>query len=162
MLQEENPYQSPEEPANWGGVGPTDEWPIDDLPIASAGARFVNYLLDSVCYVLLAMGVGIMTVLVGGEAALDAVDRVPDIVFGSVILLLYYVPQESLMGKTLAKFLTGTKVVAADGSVPPLGAIIGRTFCRMIPFEPFSFFGGNGSPRGWHDRISGTKVVSTR
>jgi hypothetical protein len=32
---------------------------------------------------------------------------------------------------------------------------LGRTFCRLIPFEHFSFFGS----RGWHDSLSRTDVV---
>jgi hypothetical protein len=37
--------------------------------------------------------------------------------------------------------------------------ILGRTFSRFVPFEPFSFL---GSGHGWHDRWSDTRVVRTR
>ena len=31
---------------------------------------------------------------------------------------------------------------------------------RFIPFEPFSFLGGGGN--GWHDSLSGRRVVRVR
>jgi hypothetical protein len=34
---------------------------------------------------------------------------------------------------------------------------LGRSAARSIPFEPFSFLGGQ--PTGWHDRLSETRVV---
>lgn len=37
--------------------------------------------------------------------------------------------------------------------------ILARCFCRLIPFNAFSFLGGSGS--GWHDSIPKTKVVDT-
>ena len=56
-------------------------------------------------------------------------------------------------GRTLGKFITGTKVVSADGETPTASQIVGRTFCRMIPFEAFSF-ARETCPVGWHDKFS--------
>jgi hypothetical protein len=44
---------------------------------------------------------------------------------------------------------------------PTLPHLLGRTFSRIIPFEPFSFLDKN-HPVGWHDSLSGTRVVSVR
>ncbi|MFM7319451.1 MAG: RDD family protein, partial [bacterium] len=66
-------------------------------------------------------------------------------------------PLETATGRTFGKWITGTIVIHEDNDKPDFGQIIVRTICRMIPFEVFSFLGGN--PQGWHDRFSRTKVV---
>lgn len=71
--------------------------------------------------------------------------------------ILYYWIFEGFFGRTIGKLLTGTKVVADDGSRANAFAILGRTLIRLIPFEAFSFLGTNNS--GWHDRWSKTAVV---
>ena len=76
---------------------------------------------------------------------------------GLIVVLGYYVIMEAAFQKTIGKMLTGTHVVTADGNVPSFGQIVGRSFARMIPFEPLSFFGK--TPTGWHDRLSGTRVI---
>ena len=73
--------------------------------------------------------------------------------------VVYYTVLEVISGRTLGKLLTGTKVVATNGSPASVGQILGRSLCRFIPFEAFSFFGGAGRPVGWHDSISKTRVV---
>ncbi|MCA9066572.1 MAG: RDD family protein, partial [Planctomycetaceae bacterium] len=74
---------------------------------------------------------------------------------------LYYVFMEAVFQRSLGKLVTGTMVVAADGSRPSFGKILGRSFARIIPFEAFSFLGSK-TPTGWHDTLSGTRVVKTR
>jgi hypothetical protein len=81
---------------------------------------------------------------------------------GIIISFLYYLPQEAFSGRTLGKMITGTRAVNEDGTKLTFGRALGRTLCRYIPFEAFSFLGGNGRPRGWHDRISRTKVISIK
>lgn len=67
----------------------------------------------------------------------------------------YYIGFEIAAGKTLGKFITKTRVIRVDGGRPSAAQIIGRTFARLVPFEPFSFLvRGN-----WHDAWSGTCVV---
>jgi hypothetical protein len=41
---------------------------------------------------------------------------------------------------------------------PAFSQVVGRTLCRFIPFEVFSFFG----EAGWHDSIPKTQVVAVR
>ncbi|CAN0592803.1 unnamed protein product, partial [Laminaria digitata] len=38
--------------------------------------------------------------------------------------------------------------------------LLGRTAARFVPFEAFSFLGGDAT--GWHDRWSNTRVVRLR
>jgi uncharacterized RDD family membrane protein YckC len=78
---------------------------------------------------------------------------------GIAIMILYYLVTEGMWQRSLAKMLTKTRVVDADGGTPSIGQIIGRTLARFIPFEQFSFFGNKGYPIGWHDSLSGTRVI---
>jgi hypothetical protein len=77
-------------------------------------------------------------------------------VFVFIIRTIYYFFFEFLFSATPAKFLSETRVVDEEYEDKPYyKEIIARTFCRFIPFEPFSFFGRIG----WHDGLSNTKVV---
>jgi len=69
----------------------------------------------------------------------------------------YYIVLEGIFNCSIGKYLTGTMIVDEHGRKPSFAKILGRTLCRYIPFEAFSFFGKN--PRGWHDSMSGTFVV---
>ena len=60
-------------------------------------------------------------------------------------------------GQSIGKMITGTIVVTEDGQKPSFGQILGRSFARIVPFEPFSFLGNDAS--GWHDKWSETKVI---
>jgi len=71
---------------------------------------------------------------------------------------MYYTILEATTGKTIGKMITGTKVTNDDFSKPSLGSAFKRSLCRLIPFEPLSFF-GSSSPSGWHDTITDTWVV---
>ena len=75
-------------------------------------------------------------------------------------MFTYYMLFEIFWQKTPGKWITRTKVVMADGSKPDFLHILGRTFSRFIPFEPFSFLGKN--PVGWHDQLSKTRVINDK
>jgi uncharacterized RDD family membrane protein YckC len=161
----QNPYASPSIAAD----SPTDD--MKSKTGASQMKRFLNLIIDSV--VLQGLG------FVAGAAlgALMAVSMVADhgsvtkddefqlqivgAIAGLVINLLYYFFMELLFQRTLGKLVTGTMVISNDGGRPSMGQILGRSFARFIPFEWFSFFGGD-PPRGWHDSLSGTRVVNVR
>ncbi|WP_462319563.1 hypothetical protein [Marinilabilia sp.] len=49
-------------------------------------------------------------------------------------------------------------MVTETGESPGFRTILIRSLCRFIPFDALSFLGGEES--GWHDRISGTRVIS--
>ena len=65
---------------------------------------------------------------------------------------------EQCLGKTPAKYITRTQVLAVDGKKPAFAAIVVRNLCRFIPFEAFSFLG----EKGWHDQFSNTIVVEDK
>ncbi|MBF4464468.1 RDD family protein [Flavobacterium sp. LC2016-12] len=117
--------------------------------------RFVNFTIDFVVVFILYFM--IEPVL---EAFLPLTSRAELSIFriGFLIIFisLYYIPFEYKTQKTLGKIITKTKVVTLEGNKPELIDIVSRTFCRLIPFDRFSFF---YSRNGFHDAISRTKVI---
>ena len=132
---------------------------LQQMVIASTGQRLGNMFLDLVFFFVFAFVFGIVLALIGLG---DVIEGMNDTLLGSIILLIYYVPQEAFSGRTLGKLITGTEAVNEDGTKLTFGKALGRTLCRFIPFDAFSFLGGKGRPKGWHDRIPKTKVISTR
>jgi uncharacterized RDD family membrane protein YckC len=131
------------------------------LPDASKGRRFANLLLDTVFFYVCALLLGVALGLAGLADQLEGMGAGAEFLLGWTLITVYYVVQEGLWGWTFAKLITGTRVVNAEnGTRPSLWRILGRTLARLVPFEPFSFFGKE--PRGWHDRWSGTRVVFVR
>lgn len=89
---------------------------------------------------------------------LENVNPFLDRLITSVLLaLLYFITEMALKGRTIAKYMTKTKVVLEDGSNPNAIDYLKRSFSRIIPFEALSFLGSEG--RGWHDSISNTYMV---
>lgn len=135
MSEAVNPFEPPkaesDRPRAW------DEEGIDYFVSASQGARFTNYFVDTIIQV-------IIMVVLGSDLWLA-------VFFG------YYLFFETAFGKTPGKWLTKTRVISKTGRRPRFMQILGRTLTRLVPFEPFSFFGRKG--RGWHDGWSGTRVV---
>ena len=131
---------------------------------AEKSKRFANYLLDTIGYYVFALIIGFFLGLL--ELALDTTiisfedNPLIDYVFGFLIILIYFsISEFYLNGKSPAKYLTKTRVVSLDGTSLTFKQILGRSFSRLIPFEPFSFLGDG---KGWHDSISQTMVVDER
>ena len=125
-----------------------------DKKLAKTGVRFANYMIDSVSIWLVSM----MLILGFGAAGFNVqFSEMEFYLYYFLLTIIYYTIFETTTGKTLGKYITKTKVVTEDGFPPAIQNILGRTFARFIPFEPFSFFGSNV---GWHDSISKTFVVS--
>ncbi len=136
---------------------------VVDYKLASQGKRFANYLLDTVFVIItsVVMG-GVLGIFLG----LFAPDLLPyfeedhkwlNYLLGFLSGMIYYTLFEFLAGRTVAKFITNTKVVTLKGKKPEFETILIRSLCRYIPFEQFSFLGSDGT--GLHDSISKTKVV---
>jgi uncharacterized RDD family membrane protein YckC len=122
--------------------------------LAGSGKRFLNLLIDAVAYYLLAAIAGVILALTGNLSV--ATGPLSSNVIAFFIILLYYIVMEATTGATLGKLLTKTRVVTEQGEKPSFGQIVGRSFARLIPFDAFSFLGGNP---GWHDNLSATFVV---
>ncbi len=113
---------------------------------ASRGKRIANYVLDSFFLGAILAFTGLIEIQGTNGLLIDI-----------ILILLYYIPLETIFNRTIAKFITRTKVVTVSGDKPSFGNILSRTLCRFIPFEAFSFLGGEAI--GWHDRISKTRVI---
>ena len=134
-------------------------------PNASQNRRLLNLIIDNVFLVVLFNVIGFVIgvmygIASGGRVTQEQLAGLQGMVFALNMLIsfLYFSLLEALCQKTVAKFLTGTKVVNMDGSKPSIGQCLGRAAARFIPFEPFSFLGSQ-EPRGWHDSLSGTRVI---
>lgn len=132
--------------------------------LATQGQRLANYFIDLLVQYGLTFGLGFvlaaLALFLGFEGFLNwlaTIDKLTEYLLGVVVLILYYSFFEILFARSVAKYITKTVVVMADGSKPSAGTIVRRTFCRIIPFNHFSFLGNSG--RGWHDSISETYVV---
>jgi uncharacterized RDD family membrane protein YckC len=149
-MSELNPYQAPK-----ADLGARAGAPAPLLPTASGGARFVNLVVDYIVCQLISVVLGF---LVGIRDLNPTNGQI--MLLSLAIPLAYYLALEGSAGLTVGKLLTGTRVVRADGGKATVAQILGRTFARFVPFEPFSFFGSSSG--GWHDRWSGTLVVRIR
>ncbi len=126
---------------------------------ASTGQRLGAVFLDLIFFYIFSFLLGTLLGLAGMAQAIESINVY---LFGIILMLLYYVPQEATSGRTLGKRIVGTCAISMDGGrIAPLQGV-GRTLCRLIPFDAFSFFGGNGRPWGWHDKLSNTQVVVFR
>ena len=153
MNEQNYPYEPPKSELK------QDLIPLETMP-ASRWLRLANLLVDYLGFIGLAVLVGVIVGVVGGDAGIQILETIPDFVLGAPIYLGYYFMCEALTGRTLGKLITGTRVVNEEGLPASTGQIFGRSLARLIPFEAFSFFGTEG--RGWHDRMPGTYVVKCR
>ena len=132
--------------------------------MASQGKRFLNYLLDMV---FITIFVFIFFIIIFIALAIIAPSAISDIkdnnmmlgyLIGFIITMIYYLFFEATTGRSIAKYITKTKVVTEMGEKPSFKIILVRSLCRLIPFEAFSFLLNDGS--GWHDSISNTRVIN--
>lgn len=127
---------------------------------AGRGRRVLNFLLDYVAYMVFAMLVGVVLGVMGvGQLLFDS-GKAGELLFGVVVILVYYLLTEGLTGRSFGKLLTRTYVVTASGGRPAFRQIVGRTLMRCVPFEFLSVLRENALM--WHDSASGTRVVVRR
>ena len=158
-----NPFEAP---ASMGV--PSSDVLVGGLPLATQGQRFVHLIIDQIiiqiCSFVAGLVVGLAFAASNGGAALspDQATNLELTAFaaGIVVAIGYFIVMEALFQRTIGKMATGTCVVTVNGGVPSFGQIVGRSFARIIPFEAFSFLGK--IPCGWHDTLSGTRVIKSR
>ncbi|AZJ34066.1 RDD family protein [Tenacibaculum singaporense] len=134
--------------------------------IASQGTRFANYLLDRIFILIISFFLGfiltlLLTIISPNSAGyFEQMGKLEEFVWGFIIGMFYYSFFEALTGRSIAKFITGTKVVDENGNKPTFDAILLRSLCRYIPFNAFSFLGSDAV--GWHDSFSKTRVIKIK
>jgi RDD family len=124
----------------------------------TAGKRFANYCIDQ-----LVISIGVLANYVYLQYSFEGFfdqygERIILYLISIPSILFYYLLLEGIFNTSAGKCATNTIVVDADGNNPSIGKRIGRSFCRLIPFDAISFL--SGGARGWHDSITGTYVVN--
>lgn len=132
---------------------------------ASSGKRFANYLIDLVVFYLILFVFGIVLALLS-PASINDIDSFSNSSFLDEVLslLLYgmYMFLIELIGKgrSVGKFITGTKAVNEDGSAISAKTALLRGLSRTVPFEVFSALGSPSYP--WHDKWTHTYVIDVK
>ena len=131
---------------------------------ASKGKRFANYLIDLFILYVIVIVFGVLF-----YPMLDASGAISDGSGGGLItnllsylayLVYYFILEASLGGKTIGKYITKTRTVDIDGTIPDGVTILKRSLSRFVPFDAFSFLGSQDT--GWHDRWSHTMVIDEK
>ncbi|WP_126652267.1 RDD family protein [Chryseobacterium aureum] len=141
---------------------------VVDRHKASTGTRFLNYFLDrifiQIIFYIFFFAFALFYSIVFGEVISEEdIDNNTSLAVSIIIsyffvFFAYFFFMEYYLGKTIAKYITGTKVISIDGNQPTSLQIAGRIFSRMVPFDSLSFFGENG----WHDSWSDTRVINLK
>jgi uncharacterized RDD family membrane protein YckC len=129
---------------------PADKW-----------TRFANNLLDT-CLILLVILVNWTYLRYMSQINLSGLTDLSWLgirIVLNVLLFLYYLLLEGIVGISFGKLITNTVIVNESGQRPTIGQTIRRTFSRLIPFDGLSFLFGK---RGWHDLASRTYVTGGR
>jgi uncharacterized RDD family membrane protein YckC len=134
---------------------------------AGLGMRFTHFVVDGIIFYLLfnVLSNVISEVL---PFSINDNDKVKisllfffAFFFWIILQAMAYAIFEFFFQKTPAKFLTQTVVIDEYGNKPDFRTIFIRSLIRFVPFDAFSFlFNENNS--GWHDRWSGTWVVTKK
>ncbi len=110
--------------------------------------RLYNFLIDSLVYlgIVFALVIPLSTVFAPNDARWVMVG----------VYYFYYFIMESLMGQTVGKMITKTKVVNSNNGGVSMGLIVLRTLLRIIPLDFLSYL---FTPQGLHDYLSQTKLI---
>lgn len=119
---------------------------------ASKLRRLINWLVDIGCILFLFLG--FLRLL--PAAWLPPREYLRWVAVG--VSFAYYFLAEVIFHRTMGQLITGTLVVTKEDENPSFKQLAIRTFCRFLPLEPLSIFFSKQA-RGWHDLLSGTKVV---
>jgi uncharacterized RDD family membrane protein YckC len=143
----------------------TELFEFEDYSVrASAGKRFLNYIIDLLFFYILAFALVFILAIINP----DIVDFLDDDSLGMglldrfislIIYALYMGASESIFkGKSIGKFITRTQAVNLDGSTISTKTAFLRGFSRAVPFAAFSAFGEPSNP--WQDRWTDTMVIN--
>lgn len=126
--------------------------------LATSRQRLANYLIDLIFCIILVLT---CKDILDNTRFAELFPLISQFLLPSAVVVAYYTIQESLFGLSIGKLITGTRAVGEDGSDLTPTKAFRRSMCRLIPFEQFSFL-DKKQPKGWHDRIPDTKVITIR
>lgn len=136
---------------------------------ASQGLRFANLLIDRIVVYAIFFLYGTFSVLMyqllnvelflNFARKLSELSRLEDILVTVTVYFFYvFLMEYFTKGRTVGKYITGTKVISTDGTIPTLQEFFIRNISRLVPFDALSFLGQNG----WHDNWSDTRVINIK
>ena len=136
---------------------------------ATKWQRFANLFIDKVIINIFFVLLGVVGVLIDNLFGfyyftsffdkLSQIGRLADIVLTSFIYFIYtFLMEYFTNGRTIGKYITGTKVIMTDGQKPTGNDFFLRNLYRLVPFDALSFLGENG----WHDNWSDTRVINIK
>ncbi|MCS3871308.1 putative RDD family membrane protein YckC [Chryseobacterium ginsenosidimutans] len=136
---------------------------------ATKWQRFANLFIDKLVINLFIIIIGFVGVFIDNVIGsnifttvllkLSEMGRLADIILTSFLYFLYtFLMEYFTNGKTIGKYITGTKVIMTDGQLPTFENYFLRNISRLVPFDGLSFLGENG----WHDSWSDTRVINTK
>ena len=128
---------------------------LDDKTVNSL-IRFVHFIIDVVIWWIIVYLLAIILDTILGLSIPKEHQSLSAYVIIFVSFFCYYYIMEVTCQKTVAKFITKTKVVTKNGRKPTKSDILARTFCRLIPLDQISFL---FTRNGFHDRLSNTQVI---
>jgi len=138
--------------------------PLIKLVPANIGKRLANYIIDIVIFSFF-----ISFLLILASPIYPLADRLMakqpiglgDQLMVSFVYGLYMSVMEAILkGKSIGKYITGTRVVTEKGLPISAQTAFVRGLVRIIPFEQLSAISLSlSNPYPWHDRWSGSVVV---
>lgn len=142
---------------------------IVDRNRAEKLTRFANFIIDRVVISVFFLALGFIASLLYRLANIDflinivykmsEMNRFLDILITSLIYFMYtFLIEYFTKGRSIGKYITGTKVICIDGTEPTFNDYLIRNISRIVPFDTLSFFGENG----WHDKWSETRVINMK
>ena len=134
----------------------TEQKQTVDSNVVSSGIRFLHYIIDFIIVYLLILVIFIILGLFINPTSNNFIGGILTLITVLGTFLGYYAVMEIKFQKTVAKFITKTKVVKINGNIPTVSEIIVRTICRLIPFDGISYL---FVKNGLHDYLSKTKVI---
>lgn len=127
---------------------------------SSTGKRFLNYLIDLAVFYALIFFYGFFGAVIGYDQVNTENTLMLYLVLYLIFIGYYSLCEIIFKGRTVGKFITGTKAVNEDGTEMEPKTVMLRTLSRMVPLEPFSALGNPSHP--WHDKWTRTHVIDVR
>ncbi|PKF74449.1 RDD family protein [Chryseobacterium sp. PMSZPI] len=132
-------------------------------------ARFANLVIDRIVVLCIFIAFGFFSSLIFAVTGVDffltvvrklsEVNRFMDILITSTVYFTYLLLIEYFTkGRSIGKYITGTKVICIDGTESTFRDYFIRNISRFVPFDFLSFLGENG----WHDSWSETRVINIK
>lgn len=110
------------------------------------GTRIINYSVDLISILIVSSLIGnILSIL-------------NTTIIYYIVYLVYYFTLEVIIGQTLGKLITKTKVVDMNNNKPSMWRTLLRTVLRLNPLDGFSYL--FGQEQGAHDLLSKTRLIS--